>query len=288
MVAEHVEADPFKKVKKMVKDLIVKLMEQAADEVEAKGFCDKELKTNEHTRKEKTALVERLTADIDELGASIATLADEIAKISAELVEIEEAVTKATTQRAAENAKNRATIKDAKDAQEAVGNAMTVLKEFYDSAAESTALIQVREPEIFDEPYRGMGAENGGIIGMIEVIGSDFMRLETETSAEEESAAKTFQEFMDDSSVDKAQKTKDMQHKTEKKANQEAALQEKKSDLAGTEKELTAALETFEKLKPSCIAGGAESYEDRVAQRKEEIESLQEALRILNGEEVAL
>ena len=36
----------------------------------------------------------------------------------------------------------------------------------------------------------------------------------------------------------------------------------------------------------SCVDAGV-SYEDRVARRKEEIESLQEALRILNGEDIA-
>ena len=47
-----------------------------------------------------------------------------------------------------------------------------------------------------------------------------------------------------------------------------------------------AALAYFDKLKPSCIDAGV-SYEDRVARRKEEIESLQQALRILNGEDNA-
>merc|ERR1719284_2016105 len=121
---------------------------------------------------------------------------------------------------------------------------------------------------------------------MIEVIASDFARLESETSASETSAQEEYEKFMQDSKMDKTLKSKDLEHATEKKANQEAALQEKKSDLEGTQKELDAAMKYFDKLKPTCISGGSESFEDRTAQRKEEIESLQEALRILNGENI--
>merc|ERR1719298_367559 len=53
-LATRVDADPFKKVKKMIKDLIVRLMEEANEEAEHKGWCDTELSTNEQTRKEKT------------------------------------------------------------------------------------------------------------------------------------------------------------------------------------------------------------------------------------------
>merc|ERR1719217_1296750 len=77
--ALRVTADPFKKVKKLIKDLIVKLMEEANAEVEHKGYCDKELATNEHTRKEKTEAVVMLTAEIDELTASVAALGEQIA-----------------------------------------------------------------------------------------------------------------------------------------------------------------------------------------------------------------
>merc|ERR1719433_2604141 len=57
--------DPFKKVKKMIKDLIVRLMEEANEEAEHKGWCDTELSTNEQTRKEKTEAVETLHAELD-------------------------------------------------------------------------------------------------------------------------------------------------------------------------------------------------------------------------------
>merc|ERR1719301_336854 len=114
-----------------------------------------------------------------------------------------------------------------------------------------------------------MGAESGGVIGMLEVIQADFARLEAETKPSEDQAQKEFDEFMSDSSVDKAQKTKDIEHKTEKKQNQEQSLQEKNTDLESTQKELDAALAYYEKLKPSCVDAGT-SYEDRVSRRKEE------------------
>merc|ERR1719453_1353551 len=54
-LAVRASADPFQKVKKMIKDLIVRLMEEANEEAEHKGWCDTELSTNEQTRKEKTS-----------------------------------------------------------------------------------------------------------------------------------------------------------------------------------------------------------------------------------------
>jgi chromosome segregation ATPase len=283
-LAMRVSEDPFKKVKKRIKDLIVKLMEEANEEAEHKGWCDTELSTNEQTRKEKTEAVETLHAEIDELEASIAQLTEQITELTKAVAELDAAVAKATSIREEEKAKNTVTIKDSQDAQTAVAQALSVLKDFYAKAAEATSLVQ--EPEVFDEPYKGMGSENGGVVGMIEVIQSDFARLESETSAAEAEAQKQYDEFMTDSSVDKAQKTKDIEHKSSKKQNQEQSLQEKKTDLDGTQKELDAALAYYEKLKPSCVDAGV-SYEDRVARRKEEIESLQEALRILNGEDIA-
>merc|ERR1712066_521294 len=132
---------------------------------------------------------------------------------------------------------------------------------------------------------KGMQAENGGVVGMLEVIQSDFARLEAETKASEATAQKEYDGFMTDSKVDKESKTTDIEHKTAKKQDENQALTLKREDLEGTQKELDAALAYFDKLKPSCVDAGV-SYEDRVSRRKEEIESLQEALEILNGKSI--
>merc|ERR1711879_558997 len=285
-LASRVAADPFRKVKKMIKDLIVRLMEEANEEAEHKGWCDTELSTNEQTRKEKTEAVETLHAEIDELQASIAKLTEEIGELSKAIADLDAAMAEATEIRQKEKEENEVTIKDSAEAQTAVAQALTVLKEFYAKAGEATALVQQPAPEIFDAPYKGMQSENGGVVGMLEVIESDFARLEAETKAAEVTAQKEYDTFMTDSKVDKAAKVKDIEHKTAKKQDENQALTVKREDLEGTQKELDAALAYFDKLKPSCVDAGV-SYEDRVARRKEEIESLQEALRILNGEDIA-
>ena len=79
-----------------------------------------------------------------------------------------------------------------------------------------------------------MGAENGGVVGMLEVIQSDFARLETDTKASEAQAQQEFDRFSSESAVHRAAKAKDVEHKTTKKTNQEGALTSKKADLEGT------------------------------------------------------
>jgi len=286
-LAVQASNDPFSKVRKMISDLIVRLQEEANEEAEHKGWCDTELATNEMTRKEKTQSVENLHATVDELEASIAKLTKDVAELSEQVANLDSAVKKATENRASEKATNEQTIKDAGEAQTAVAQALQVLKDFYAKAGQATALVQQQPvaPEIFDKPYTGMQSENGGIIGMLEVIQSDFARLETETKTSEATAQAAHDKFLSDSAVDKAQKNKDIEHKTNKKIDQSNNLTITKEDLASTQKELDAALRYYDKLKPSCVNAGV-SYEDRVKRRQEELESLQEALKILNGEDI--
>merc|ERR1719464_2570403 len=160
------------------------------------------------------------------------------------VADLDKAMAKATALRQEEKAENAQTIKDAGEAQTAVAQALTVLKEFYAKAGDATAFVQQQPvaPEIFEKKYTGMQAENGGVVGMLEVIESDFARLEADTKAAEASAQKAYDSFMNDSQVDKAAKTQDIEHKTTKKQDEAQALTTKGEDLEGTQKELDAAL----------------------------------------------
>jgi len=250
-------------------------MEEANEEASHKGWCDTELSTNLQTRQLKTETVQTLTAEIDELEASIAKLGDDITELTAGVASLDEAMSTATQLRTEEKAKNHETIEDAEAAQTAVAQALTVLKEFYAKAAEADSFVQVEGP----------AQDSTGVIGMLEVIEADFARLEADTKASEAGAQKEYDEFIEDSRINHMKKSTDNEHKQAKKQDQSQALTLAKSDLEGTQKELDAALAYFDKLKPSCVDSGV-SYEDTVARRKEEIESLQEALKILNGEDI--
>lgn len=288
-LAVRVAADPLAKVKTMIEQLVVKLNEQGKAEATKQAWCETELSTTKQTQDAKSDGVESLTAEMDQLKASIAKLGDETTTLATELSELEAAMTKAADLRTKEKEKNAVTIKEAKEAQEAVAQALQVLKEFYAKASDATALVQTKEraqraqPEVFgDEPYTGMGGESGGVIGMMEVIESDFARLEAETTSAEEASKKEYDEFMEDSKMDKASKEAAVKQKTSKKSSQAQELSAADGDLQNTQKELDAANAYYEKLRPDCVDTG-KSYAERKAQREQEMKDLKEALEMLEN-----
>jgi len=287
-LSQQVTANPFKKVKKLIKDLIVQLMEEATAEVEHKGWCDTELTTNKQTRDAKTADVASLTTEIEDLTATIAELTQSLADLAVEIKELEEAMAKATEDRTASKATNEQTIEEAKLAQTAVSNAMALVKDYYEKSAQATALAQQTPgedaPETFTKPYKGMLPEGGNVVDFLEVILTDFTRLETETTDDEASEEARYKDFMFESKKSKALKENETKHKTNTKTEKESALHFAEEELKTTKEQLADAVAYYEKLKPSCVDSGI-TYEERVKRREEEIQSLQEALKILQGED---
>jgi len=291
LMADSAASDPFQKVKKMIQELIVRLMEEANEDAEHNGWCEKELRVNKKTRTEKSNIVESIQSEIDELEASISKMSEQGAETAKVIAAIGKAMEEATTLRQNEKVKNAATIEDAQEAQQAVEQAITVLQQFYEKSGEATVFAQEQDsehqqpPKVFNDPYKGLQGDNEGVVGMLQVIQGDFARLESDTAASEASSQKEYDAFMSDSAVDKSKKMEQQEFSAAKKQDHQQALIVKKEDLDGTQKELDAALAYFDKLKPTCVGAGS-SYQDRVERRKNEIQSLQEALRIMNGEDI--
>merc|ERR1719421_838376 len=214
MISQRAAEDPFKKVKKMIKDLIQKLMEEATAETEHKGWCDAEVGANKMTR------------EVEDLEALIAELTQAIADLTVAVQELDAAMAKATSDREASKEKNAETIADAKEAQTAVENAIAILKEFYAKSAQATALAQQTPaedaPETFDKPYKGLLPEGGSVVDFLEVILSDFARLQSDTETAEAQEAEEYETFMFESKKDKALKENEIKHKTEKKTESES------------------------------------------------------------------
>lgn len=288
-LSRHVASDPFTKVKKLIKDLIVKLMEEATAEMEHKGWCDSELASNKVTRDSRSADVMSLKSEIEDLTATIASLGQDIADLADAIKEIDTSVAKAIEDRTASKATNEQTIKEAKEAQIAVEQAIAVLKDYYAESSKATVLAQqtpdVDAPETFDKPYQGMMPEGGNVADFLEVVLTDFARLESETSSAEAQESDAHDKFLFEAKKDKALKENESQHKASTKVAKESELRSAEEELKMNQEQLDKAIAYFEKLKPSCVESGI-SYDDRVKRREEEIQSLQEALKILAGTDI--
>jgi len=279
------------KIKTMIKDMVGNIEAKMSEDATKDAWCSEEIAKNKDTRSELSDEVEGLQSVIEKLEANIKSLSHDVKDLTASVTETKAAMSEATELRHEEKANNTATIADAKAAQAAVDQAMKVLEDFYEKAGKATALTQLDSSQVPDSPqalsggtYNGMGSETGGVLGLIEVIKSDFARLEAETTSEEDTAASEYATFMEDSHLDVTKKDKDIQYKTQTKESTERKVASKKMDLEGVQEELAGAEKTFEELKPQCSQPNP-TFEERKAERDAKIKALENALESLRSAE---
>merc|ERR550537_1472516 len=294
-LALRMSADPFVKVKRLIQDLIQRLVQEAADEATKKGWCDTEMGKATKTRDQnfdKTV----------ELNANLMSLEEEISTLTVEIADLNDSLSKTTKFRADEKAENEDTISKAEAGLAATKDAYEVLETFYKKAGKATAeLVQIRKVSLLqvkaspideDAPDSGMGGaykgnqeKAGGILAMLDVIISDFERTLKVTRETEKQALAEFTSF---------KKTTDTSigSKETQKTNAESMLKstdnqitENMSPLEKTQKMLDDTLKELEDLKPACVDTGM-SYAERVQKRKDEIEALKKALCELDSDKV--
>merc|ERR1719171_2758755 len=135
------------------------------------------------------------------------------------------------------------------------------------------------------EKHSKAGGAGGSIIGMLEVVESDFAKDLATEETQETDAEVEYQKTTQTNKVTKTIKEQDVKYKTKEFKSLDKTIGELSGDKETANTELSAVLEYYEKIKERCIAK-PETYETREARREAEIAGLREALNILEGETV--
>lgn len=294
-VASHAGADPLAKVKKLIEELVLRLQQEASDEEAHHGWCTKQTKLAEDKRETNASKIAAMNSALAKGEANRDKLEENIEKLTKEKEDLEADLKKATEIREAEKKENENTINDAKAGQEAVEGAIKIIDRFYKTQANKVASKKDYEQFLqqgpvannmpdagFDEEYGGEQDTSVGVLGMLDVIKSDFIRTIETTNATEKEQAADFLEFSTTTESSIAEKKSSI-------AQYDSELVEQKNEIADNTESLDAALTGLEmavtelvELHAACVDTGM-SYEERVARREEEIEALKEAYGILDN-----
>mmetsp|Transcript_89790 Transcript_89790/g.159649 ORF Transcript_89790/g.159649 Transcript_89790/m.159649 type:complete len:718 (+) Transcript_89790:68-2221(+) len=280
--------DPFKTIKKMITDMLAKLQKQAEDSQNKKASCDKKIGESEVKRDTASSAVTKVNRNLAEEQARYDQQTEDLAEFNKTLEDLLKQEGEADTIRADEANESSLTIVEAKEAISATKAAIQVLTEFYKKSAEAevpeaSLLAQPDKdaPDAFkDEAYTGDQAGSKGIVGMLEVIKSNFERTVSETEASEKEEIAKYEELKTDIATERAKKKEaekvTLQFQGES-AEEIDTLEGKLTQEIGT---LKAGLLELAAHEIEC--GHGATYEARKAAREEELASLKQCIEIFD------
>merc|ERR1719174_2022352 len=260
--------DPFAKIKTLISDMLTKLEEDGAADANHKAYCDKEMAESKQKKLEKNAEVEHLSTKIDQKSAASAKLKEEVADLQKELAQLASATAEMDKIRAEEKAVFTVNKAETEQGLEGVKLALKVLREYYAKA---------------DKDHSAQDGTSSGVIGLLEVVESDYSKGLAEMIAVEDAAAAAHYKQSMQNEVTKKMKEQDVKYKTKEYTGLDKAVTEHTSDRDGAQEELDAVLDYLAKLDDMCIAK-PESYSERARRREAEIDGLRQALSILESE----
>jgi len=269
--------DPFAKVKGLIKSMIAKLEKEAEEDATEKAYCDEEMMKTEMKRGELMDDVAKLSAKIDQASSKSVALSEDIKQLEAELAALMKSQSEMDKMRQEENSDYVTAKADLELGLKGVRNALSVLRDYY---ASEDAFVQ--QPAMPEKHTKATGAGTS-IIGILEVVESDFAKNLAKEQSQEDDAAAEYAEMTQENKVTKTMKDQDLKYKTKEVKGLKKAIADLSSDRDTLSSELSAVNEYYAKLKDRCIAK-PETYEERKARREAEINGLKEALNILESE----
>jgi len=269
--------DPFAKVKGLIENMIAKLEAEAKAEATEKAYCDEEMAKTEAKRSELMDDVSKLSAKIDQATSKSAALSADIKQLEAELAALMKSQAEMDKIRQEEHAAFVQAKDDLTTGLGGVRQALSVLRDYYASDA---ALVQQPAMPALHTKASGAGTS---IIGILEVVESDFATGLAKEETEEDDAQALYDDITQENKVTKTMKDQDVKYKTAEVKSLAKAVADLSSDKETLSSELSAVNEYYAKLKDRCIAK-PETYEERKARREAEINGLKEALQVLENE----
>jgi len=274
-LALEVQSDQFAKIKGLIEGMIDKLMKEAAEESDAKAFCDVEMEKSRTKQRELAAKVDMHAVRIEKSESSIAKLKSAVQTLQVEIASIDAGTKEATELRTKQKTEFDETSAEYKQSADAVAKAIQVLQSYYSEGA----FVQTSQAPELGGAKSDIGAT---IISMLEVAESEFTELLAEATAAENQAVAAFEKLASKNKLAKTAKSEEIKGKESEVKSLEMNLLNYKEDKEATGKELDAVLKYLDKLKPQCETKVV-SYEERVAKREQEIAGLKEALTILEA-----
>merc|ERR1719160_455497 len=285
-LAMQVKLDAFTKVKKAIDDMIAQLLKEKQDEIKLKDFCTESFYQNEMNTERKEREKEDLKKLIADLEMTIDELAKAIETLKAEIAEMQLQMKKAGEDREKANKEFQLTVADQRATQKLLAASLNILKGFYEKAA----LVQTRavaKSVTGQAPPPGFksyekNAASGGVMGMMSGIINDAKAMEAEAIRGEESAQKTYEEFVMDTNMSIEEKVKDITGKTEAKAKAEGDKVEAETERDSVLGELEQLANENADLHKSCDFT-LKNFELRQTARDEEIEALKQSIAMFSG-----
>jgi len=275
--------------------------------------------TAQHNREHQTSIIQRKTSQKVQLEKDIVELTEGIAKNTKAIAEGNELrgvvssteTTEKWSDEAAENVTttkeikgtgnagaNEEAIKVATEGSNAVAEALRLLSTFYNAqtfvqtgqkvdrytppgAFRDGATVEKLAPSSKATEYKGAQEESKGIMGMLEVIKGDFDRTVQATQDNEEAEVNAWNTARGELETDSNNKQTSKDTKQGSVDTLKSDLNTAENDLASASDNLDNAKKALAKLKERCI-DDHETTDQRFAQRKQEIESLKEAQKILD------
>merc|ERR1719517_266921 len=213
-------ADPFQKVKGLISDMISRLESEADADASHKAYCDKEFSETNVKKDDKTAEIQKLTTSIDQMTARSSQLKEQVARLQKELADLAASQAEMDKLRSEENADYTKSRADMEQGLAGVKLALKVLREYYTSGDQSQGAA------------KGAGE---GIIGLLEVIESDFTKTLAEIIATEESSAAAYDKQTKENQIDKTVKDQDVKYKQKESSDLDKSVTEATADRAGVQ-----------------------------------------------------